>query len=75
MLWGHKWTTLPSNLKSLGIPGGLDVESVNVARKLLFAQNQKIERIPPTADALLQHAKRAIYQTGKDLFLIKFELN
>ena len=51
---------------------GLDVESVNVARKLLFAQNQKMERIPPTADALLQHAKRAIYQTGKDLFLIKF---
>ena len=51
---------------------GLDVESVNLAQKLLFAQNQKMERIPPTADALLQHAKRAIYQTGKYLFLIKF---
>ena len=44
---------------------GLDVESVNEARKILFGQNQNIERLPPTSDALLQHTKRAIYQAGK----------
>ena len=44
---------------------GLDVESVNEARKLLFGQNQNIARLPPTSDSLLQHTKRAIYQAGK----------
>ena len=44
---------------------GLDVESVNEARKILFGQNQNVERLPPTADALLQHTKRSIYQAGK----------
>ena len=44
---------------------GLDVESVNEARKILFGQNQNVERLPPTADALLQHTKRSIHQAGK----------
>ena len=36
----------------------------NEARKQLFAQNRKMEYIPPTLHALEQHAKRAVYQTG-----------
>ena len=44
---------------------GLDVESVNESRKILFGQNQNVERLPPMSDALLQHTKRAIYQAGK----------
>ena len=43
----------------------LDTADVNEARKLLFGMNQNMERIPPTCDALLQHTKRSIYQTGK----------
>ena len=40
-------------------------QSVNDARLELYFQNsQNLERIPPTADALLNHVKRAIYQTG-----------
>ena len=43
----------------------VDTTSVNEARKLLFAQcSTNMERIPPTRDALLQHTKHAIYQTG-----------
>ena len=38
---------------------------VNDARLELYFQNsQNLERIPPTADALLNHVKRAIFQTG-----------
>ena len=43
----------------------LETADVNEARKLLFGMNQNMERIPPTCDALLQHTKRSIYQTGK----------
>ena len=39
--------------------------TVNEGRKLIFASNQNLDKIPPTEDALLQHANRAIYQTGK----------
>jgi hypothetical protein len=42
----------------------LETADVNEARKLLFGMNQNMERIPPTCDALLQHTKRSIYQTG-----------
>ena len=39
--------------------GASQCQSVNDARKVLFAQNGRtLENIPPTADALLQHAKR-----------------
>ena len=37
---------------------------VNEARKQLFAQNRKMENIPPTSHALEQHVKRAVYQAG-----------
>jgi len=38
-------------------------ENVNQARRILFTQkNRNIKNVPPTADALLQHLKRAIYQ-------------
>ena len=38
-------------------------EHVNQARRILFTQmSRKIEHIPPTADALLQHLKRAMFQ-------------
>ena len=37
---------------------------VNEARKQLFAQNRKMENIPPTLHALEQHVKRAVYQAG-----------
>ena len=43
----------------------LETASVDEARMLLFAQNQNMERIPPTCDALLHHVKRAAYQAGK----------
>ena len=36
---------------------------MNKVRKYLFAQkSREIENIPPTTDALEEHAKRAIYQ-------------
>ena len=39
--------------------------AVNDGRKELFEHKSRpIEAIPPTADALLQHSKRATYQTG-----------
>ena len=39
--------------------------SVNEARmEMYFQKTQNLERVPPTADALLLHIKRAIYQTG-----------
>ena len=39
--------------------------SVNEARMdLYFKKTHNLERVPPTADALLLHTKRAIYQTG-----------
>ena len=40
-------------------------ESVNELRKKLFClKSRPIERLPPTQDALLQHTKRACYQSG-----------
>ena len=42
----------------------MEAKSVNEGRKLIFALNQNMEKIPPTEDALLQHVKRAIYQSG-----------
>ena len=40
-------------------------ESVNEARRELFCQkNRKMETIPPTQVALLQHTKRVAYQAG-----------
>ena len=42
-----------------------DSGSVNKVRKYLFAQkSREIENIPPTADALEEHAKRAVYQAS-----------
>ena len=39
--------------------------NVNDARKELFAhKGRSIESIPPTADALFQHSKRSVYQSG-----------
>ena len=39
--------------------------TVNDARKEIFAhKGRPIEAIPPTADAMLQHSKRATYQAG-----------
>ena len=41
------------------------LKSVNEAGKELFCQRSKpMDGIPPTQDALLQHSKRAAYQTG-----------
>ena len=37
---------------------------VNGARKQLFAQNRKMENIPPTLHAIEQHVKRVVYQAG-----------
>ena len=49
----------------------VDTASVDEARKLIFAHNQNMEKIPPTRDALLQHIRRAIYQTG-NFNILKF---
>ena len=39
--------------------------SVNETCKLLFChENRSMEKLPPTQDALLQHARRAVYQAG-----------
>ena len=41
------------------------LEDVNEARMELFCrENKSMENIPPTSDALLQHAKRATYQAS-----------
>ena len=41
------------------------LQSVDECRKILFCKNDRAtERIPPTQGALLQHAKRAAYQSG-----------
>lgn len=41
------------------------IQSVNEARmELYFSQNQNIETIPPTKNALYLHTQRAIYQSG-----------
>ena len=37
---------------------------VTEARKQLFAQNRKMENIPPTLHALEHHVKRDVYQAG-----------
>jgi hypothetical protein len=38
---------------------------VNALRKHLFTKKgRSVESLPPTADTLLQHAKRAVYQSG-----------
>ena len=40
-------------------------KQVNEARlQLYFQRNNNIETVPPTENALLLHAKRAIYQSG-----------
>ena len=49
----------------------VDTASVDEARKLIFAHNQNMEKIPPTRDALLQHIRRAIYQTD-NFNILKF---
>ena len=38
--------------------------SVNQLRKELFTKGRSIDKIPPTAGALLQHDRRAAYQGG-----------
>jgi hypothetical protein len=41
------------------------LQAVNEARRELFCQkNRTMENIPPTKEALLQHAKRASYQAS-----------
>lgn len=41
------------------------LKKVNEARKHMFAKgNRQLENIPPTREALRQHARRAIYQAG-----------
>ena len=41
------------------------LKKVNEARKQMFAKgNRQLENIPPTREALRQHAKRAVYQAG-----------
>ncbi len=41
------------------------LNSVNDARQELFClRSRGMDRIPPTQDALLQHAKRAVFQAG-----------
>ena len=43
----------------------LELESVNEARKHLFAAKTKsLQNLPPTSDALELHTLRAIYQGG-----------
>ena len=42
-----------------------ECDDVNLARKKLFSSKGKtLENIPPTADALMQHFLRAVYQAG-----------
>ena len=42
-----------------------DLLTVNSERMdMFFKKNQNLDIIPPTENALLQHCKRAIYQTG-----------
>ena len=42
-----------------------DIGSVNKARQFLFATwNRKIENIPPSQAALVQHIRRVVYQAG-----------
>ncbi len=54
----ERFTTLLYNRSS-------QLSSVNTARLQLFSQkNRQIENIPPTQSSLLQHAKRAAYQSG-----------
>ena len=43
----------------------IDTESINEGRKVLFALNKNVQKIPPTEDSLFQHVKRAIFQTGR----------
>ena len=43
----------------------LETGNVNEGQKLLFGLNQNLEKIPPTEDALLQHVKRSVFQTGR----------
>ena len=41
------------------------LSSVNEARMELFChKNREMDKLPPTKDALLQHTRRAVYQTG-----------
>ena len=41
------------------------LKKVNEARKQMFAKgNRQLQHIPPTREALQQHAKRAVYQAG-----------
>ena len=43
---------------------GSNVHDVNMCRLQMFARKQDLDCSPPTKDALLLHAKRAIYQGG-----------
>ena len=41
------------------------IEKVNESRRILFSgKGRSIKNIPPTEDALLNHAKRAVYQAA-----------
>lgn len=43
----------------------LDTKCVNTARELLFSQfKRSIKNLPPTKNALVQHALRSAYQAG-----------
>ena len=54
----ERYTVLLYNKSSM-------MEHVDEARMELFCQeNKSMENIPPTSDALLQHAKRATYQAS-----------
>jgi len=51
------------------------LESVDQSRKVLSARKERsLEGIPPTSDALLQLMKRAVYQAGYSIFVIKYNL-
>ena len=42
-----------------------DFLDINAARMdMFFKKSQNLENVPPSKNALLQHTKRAIYQTG-----------
>ena len=40
------------------------LSSINYCRRSLFSKDRNLENIPPTQDALEQHALRVVYQAG-----------
>ena len=47
---------------------------INEVREELFCKkNYSVERMPPTQDALLQHCKRSVYQTGISMTSIEVQ--